>query len=621
MVDLKKMTNVLEHRGPDDFGYEIFDSSDAVVGLGHRRLSILDLSPQGHQPFFSTDNRYCIVYNGEIYNYQEIKLLLENLNYSFRSTSDTEVLLNAFIEWGVDSVNKFTGMFAFTIYDTICKKVYLFRDRAGVKPLYYYYKKGLFLFSSELKSFHENNSFEKAINQQALYAFFMYGYIPAPNCIFLNAYKLLPGHYMIIDLSVQSIAIHQYWNVYDYYSKPKFDLSEIEAIKQTESILSSAFNYRMISDVPVGVFLSGGFDSTAVTALLQKNSAKRIKTFTIGFEDERYNEAHNAKEISDILNTEHIEYYCTQKDALNIIPQLPVFFDEPFSDSSAIPTILLSKVVSNEVSVALSADAGDEIFGGYPKYQRSNYLFSRLTLAPKLLKNLCSARGTKYSAGFFYDQKILYKSLVKFEKITNYLPATNPANLMGIMSQSSSKREISKLLLSDYTHSNSSFDDFNSIPEIKDCLDKMLAIDYKTYLVDDIMVKVDRATMSASLEGREPLLDNRIIQFVAQLPSNLKFQGGTTKHLLKEIVYKYVPKEIIDRPKKGFSIPLIYWLSNELKSFIYKYLDNNRIEQEGLLNPDTVAAIRNAYINGNVYLWELVWKIITFEMWYEKWMK
>jgi asparagine synthase (glutamine-hydrolysing) len=304
-----------------------------------------------------------------------------------------------------------------------------------------------------------------------------------------------------------------------------------------------------------------------------------------------------------------------------VIEELANIFDEPFSDASAIPTMLLSKVVSNEVSVALSADAGDEIFCGYPKYQRASHLFSRFTLTPNFLKKLCLIRGNKYSAGLFYNQKTLYRLLVNYEKITDYLPATNPANLMGIMSRSSSRREISNLLLSGYTHSNSFFDDFSSIPEIKDCLDKMLAIDYKTYLVDDVMVKVDRSTMSASLEGREPFLDHRIIEFVAQLPSSLKLKGENTKHLLKEIVYRYVPREIMERPKRGFGIPLIYWLNNELESYVCKYLDRERIKQEGLLNPDAVAAIRNAYMNGNLSLWIIVWKIITFEMWFEKWMK
>jgi len=364
---LKKMTDVIHHRGPDDSGYCYMMKSMAAVGFGHRRLSILDLSKHGHQPM--SFDVLTIVYNGEVYNFQEIKKELESDGMSFDSNSDTEVILKSFSKWGVKAVDKFVGMFAFSIFDQSTNKCYIFRDRSGVKPLYYYKKDGLFLFGSELKSFHEHPNFKKEINFDALAQFLQYGYILQPNSIFKDTYKLKAGHYLEISLDKNRIEEKKYWDVYDFYTKPKLDIGENETIRECENILKKAFNYRMVSDVPVGIFLSGGYDSSIVTALIQANSSSKINTFTIGFHEKGYDEAPYAKKVADYLGTNHTEYYCTQDDAKDILPKLVDIYDEPFGDNSTIPTILVSQLAKKDVSVALSADGGDEIFAGYSKHE------------------------------------------------------------------------------------------------------------------------------------------------------------------------------------------------------------------------------------------------------------
>ncbi|MCB0709080.1 MAG: asparagine synthase (glutamine-hydrolyzing), partial [Chitinophagaceae bacterium] len=339
---LEKMNRTLHHRGPDGEGYGIFETDTSITGLGHRRLSIIDLSEGGSQP--KTYKGLHITFNGEIYNYAEIKNSLVSKGHTFNSHSDTEVILHAYEEWGPAALQQFIGMFAFVIYDETNKKIFACRDRAGVKPFFYYYKDGLFLFASELKALLQHPGFTKEINTDAVAAFLQFGYVPTPNCIFNDTHKLKPGHYLLLNLQTKAIETTRYWNVYDAYNKPEVKISLPDAISETEKLLTSAFQYRMVSDVPVGVFLSGGYDSSCVTAILQKNNTEKIKTFTIGVPDVGLNEAPFAKEIAAHLGTDHTEYYCTQKEALEIVPQLPFFYDEPFADSSAIPTTLVSRI-------------------------------------------------------------------------------------------------------------------------------------------------------------------------------------------------------------------------------------------------------------------------------------
>lgn len=379
----------MAHRGPDGEGYGVYQTDTATVGLGHRRLSIIDLSEGGSQP--QTYQHFHITFNGEIYNYAEIKQQLEAKGHHFNSHSDTEVILHAYAEWGSEALQQFTGMFAFVIYDEAAKKIFACRDRAGVKPFFYYWSNGLFLFASELKAITQHPAFTKEINLDAVAAFMQYAYVPTPHCIYKNTFKLKPGHFIEVDLTAQKIQTQQYWNVYDAYNKPVLNLSFAEALTETEKVLSKAFEYRMVSDVPVGVFLSGGYDSACVTALLQKNHTEKIKTFTIGVPDDGLNEAPYAKDIAAHLGTDHTEHYCTHKEAIEIVPQLPFFYDEPFADSSAIPTTLVCKIAREKVTVALSADAGDEVFAGYNRYDYVLKYGEKLKSIPPVMRRSAAA--------------------------------------------------------------------------------------------------------------------------------------------------------------------------------------------------------------------------------------
>ncbi len=615
---LIEMTDVLYHRGPDDSGYSYYETEFATVGLGHRRLSILDLTSRGHQPM-SFQNLE-IVYNGEVYNFSEIAKKLEKYGYKFESHSDTEVILKAYDQWSIQAVHKFIGMFAIVIYDKQAKKLVLIRDRAGVKPLYYYFKDGLFLFASELKSFHKHPEFSKDINIDALALFFQFGYIPQPYSIFNNVHKLPAGHYAELNLVTKEFKIYKYWDVIDCYNKPKLKISFEEAKEETEKLLKSACEYRMISDVPVGVFLSGGYDSSAVTAILQKDRSEKLKTFSIGFYEEKYNEAHHARKVAEYLGTDHTEYYCTQKEAKELLPLICEIWDEPFGDPSTIPTTLVSRLARQKVKVSLSADGGDEIFGGYDKYTAIPKL--KKVFYSKWFSRILAAVLEKVNPKYLIGINRTYNFEIRYEKIKNILKSSNVNDLASVMAYLSSyfmPNEINKIISMDI-NSKGYFENEFSINEHNDEINKMLAIDYKTYLVDDILAKVDRATMSTSLEGREPLLDHRIIEFVSGLPGDFKIKNGNKKYLLKQIVHSYIPKEIMERPKMGFGIPLGDWLSNELKEYVMYYLDSSIIKRIGVFNMDELEKIKKIWETrkSNIYK---IWLLLVFAMWYERWIE
>jgi len=613
---LKGMTDVLHHRGPDDSGYSFYDQSASQIGLGHRRLSVLDLSKHGHQPM-SFENLE-IVYNGEVYNFKEIREELEKYYYTFESDSDTEVILKAYHKWGIKAVDKFNGMFAISIYDKQTQKIILIRDRAGVKPLYWYWKDDLFMYASELKSFHEHKGFKKVINKDALALYLQYGYILQPHTIFNNTYKLRSGHYLEIDLKTKKIEEITYWNVIDFYNKPKLDISEDEAIKKMEKLLKSAFEYRMVSDVPVGVFLSGGYDSSLVTALLQHKRPEKLNTFTIGFHEKGFDESPYAKQVAEHLGTNHTEYYCTQKDALEIIPKLADMYDEPFGDSSAIPTALVSQLARKDVTVSLSADGGDEIFAGYGKYDSSLNYMNNFFKIPKTFRSILKFGMNQIDPKSIPILNRTYNFQTKFEKAKKVLQSKDCIDIMNYTSQHFTFEQVNKLLKSNIYTLDTNFDD--KISASNDEINQMLAIDYKTYMVDDILTKVDRATMSVSLEGREPLLDHRIIEFAAQLPSQLKYKNGDKKWLLKQITHKYLPKELMDRPKMGFGVPLTEWFRDELKEYFLIYLNKERLDKEGIFNSEEVIKLRDRYLEGNKENVRRLWFILMFEMWYERWM-
>ncbi len=616
------MTQTLAHRGPDGEGIHFFEGEMAQVGLGHRRLAILDLSEHGHQPM-----RYehlWICFNGEIYNFQEIKTELTSLGHIFKTNSDTEMILHAYAEWGAKCLDKFIGMFAIVIYDEDQQRVFCARDRAGVKPFFMYLKQGLFMFSSELKAFHAHPNFTKSINHDAVGAFMQYGNIPTPHCIFDDCLKLRAGHYFFLDLAnppkdIHTISQTQYWNVYDAYNEPKLNLPYEEAIQETEKILQSAFDYRMVADVPVGVFLSGGYDSACVTAILQQNRTERLKTFTIGVPDIGLNEAPYAKDVADHLGTDHTEITCTQKDALELIQDLPFFFDEPFADSSAIPTTLVSKMARKEVTVALSADAGDEIFAGYNRYDYMIRYGKKLNSIPGFMRKSAAGLMQNISSERIPVLKHKYNFHNRYEKLKNILKDPSNERIMLSLSQQFTDHQLKEVLVGDVANLETLYSSLE-LTQNKTPLSYMMAIDYQTYLLDDILQKVDRSTMSQSLEGREPFLDQRIIEYAARLPDQYKYQNGVKKRILRDIVHQYIPKELMDRPKMGFAIPIAHWLTNELRDLVETYTSEATIKSQGIFNWEYVKKLKEDFFGGKKEFDTKIWYLLTFQMWYSKWM-
>jgi asparagine synthase (glutamine-hydrolysing) len=614
------MINTLHHRGPDGGNTVFFEKSDYTIALGHRRLAIIDTTAAANQPMQL--NQYWITFNGEIYNFNEIKKELQTIGHQFKNQSDTEVILHAFQEWGIKCVEKFIGMFAFVIYDEDSETLTCIRDRAGVKPFFYYLGENSFLFASELKAFHQYPDFEKKINRNAVAAFLQYGNIPTPHCIFENAYKLSPGHTLTIDLKKEKATpvISKYWSVYDAYNLPKQNISFEEAKKETEKIIKSACEYRMIADVPVGVFLSGGYDSTCVTALLQKDRSIPLKTFTIGVPDIGLNEAAFAKETANYLGTDHTEVMCTEKEVLEGIIDLPYYYDEPFADSSALPTTLVSKIARKEVTVALSADAGDEIFAGYNRYDYLLRYRNKIAKIPALFRYSAAQCMNAIPSNKIPVLRNKYNFHNRYEKMKGILQNPDEETIMLSLSQQFTDAQLINFMKDPFSRLNTAYQSKELSKETFSSLAYMQAIDYETYLVDDILQKVDRATMTASLEGREPFLDHRVIEWAAQLPDEFKYFNGTKKYILKEIVHQYVPKSMMDRPKMGFAIPIADWLSKDLKYLVEEYLNEDKISTQGIFQWKAIKELKSNFFGGKKELDYKIWYLLMFQMWYEKWM-
>lgn len=613
------MTDCLQHRGPDGSGVFFKETTDASVALGHRRLSIIDLSNAANQPMHF-DGLH-LIFNGEIYNYAEVRSELIGKGHQFQTHSDTEVILHSWRQWGVDAIKKWHGMFAIVLFDERANEVICIRDRAGVKPFQYCNQQDLFIFGSELKSILQHPLFKKEINENSVASFLQYGYVSHPHSIFKNVKKLSPGHLLKLNLETREQQVCQYWNVYDYYNKPKLKIDLPEAIDETEKILSKAFQYRMVADVPVGVFLSGGYDSSCVTALLQKDSSQKIKTFTIGTTEQLLDEAPFAKQIAAHLGTDHTEHYCTSKEALDIIPDLPYYYDEPFADSSAIPTILVSRMARKSVTVALSADAGDEIFAGYNRYDYLYKYSNRIGAIPQPLRKLAvHAMGSVSSNNIpILRRKRNFHS--RYDKIKNLLNDPSPAELLKNLNLVFTKAEIQELFQIPVkelktAHTSNELSDVDADP-----LAFMMAVDYQTYMVDDILQKVDRATMSVSLEGREPFLDQSVIEWAAQLPSEYKYYKGIKKYILKQIVHRHIPRQLMERPKMGFGIPMENWLSKELNPLIQEHLSEQRLKQHGLFNGEQVTKLVADFLGGRKEKYLRVWHLLVFQLWYDRWMK
>jgi asparagine synthase (glutamine-hydrolysing) len=612
---LKCMTNAMIHRGPDDSGYEVYNSAWASVGLGQRRLSILDLSPLGHQPMHFDD--LVINFNGEIYNFIEIRKELENKGYNFTSQSDTEVILKGYHCWGLDVIHKFIGMFAIILYDRKKEKIFFIRDRAGVKPFYYYWHKDILLFGSELKSLFPHPDFEKKIDTNSLALFLQFSYIPAPHTIFYNTFKLLPGHILTVDLKRKHQELIKYWDVFDFYNKPKIKVSDEEAVYETDRLLKNAYEYRMVSDVPVGLFLSGGYDSSSVAALLQTNHTERLKTFTIGFYENEFNEAREAKKISEYLGTDHTEWYLTANEAAGVLSLLPEIYDEPFADNSSIPTVLVSKLAKQQVKVALSADGGDETFGGYNKFNQAEKYTTKM---PLVLQSLLSNTMSLINPGYIPYFNKQYNFSTRYEKMKLIWKSHDPLRAVKYISQYITENEVASFLHEPFTKYHTFFEESVKLEHNDGIINKLLAVDYKTFLVDNNLVKVDRATMSVGLEGREPMLDHRLIEYLALLPSSFKIRNGVNKWLLKEVVHRYIPKELMERPKRPFIAPLAIWFREDLRELLKYYLSEESLAKTGVFFHEPILRLRNEYLKNKKVNYQKLWQILMFQLWYDRWV-
>lgn len=615
--ELEEMVSALAHRGPDASGTELIRVGTAVVGLGHTRLSIIDLSPNGAQPMWSLSRRGCIVYNGEVYNHASLRPPLESTGTSFRSTSDTEVVLESHLQKGPDAAKDFLGMFAYALLEPERHKLSLVRDRAGVKPLYVAQFPGLVLFGSELKALMTHPGFRKTLSLEGLSHYFERGYIPAPLTPFEGVTKLMPGTHLTLDLETGKSVEETYWSVHDAYARPPLVLPDEEALTQLSDLLEDAFALRMVADVPVGVFLSGGFDSTAVTALLQQSMTSRLRTFTVGFDQPEWDESAPSRAIADFLGTEHTEVVCTSRDLLELIPKTADIYDEPFADASGMPTLLVSRMARQEVKVALSADGGDETFGGYSRYAKALDWFSYSSRLPEFLRGP-GARASRWVAEHpGLPSRLLGNVTGRFTRLAEMLEARYPHDGMELFSGLFTPRERRRLIP----------DAPEPLPPwplpaslARGNLDPMLEQDYVTYLTDDICHKVDRASMAVSLEAREPLLDHRIIEFAARLPAHQKIRNGESKWLLKQLVRSRVPAALVDRPKRGFGVPLRRWLKNELADLMQDTLSPANIRKHGLLSPEAVDRTVREFLSGQRHEADQVWALIAFQLWMDRWL-
>jgi asparagine synthase (glutamine-hydrolysing) len=614
---LLSMVDSLSHRGPDDKGVEVFDIKQAVIGFGQTRLSIIDLSEHGHQPM--KYDSLVLTYNGEVYNFKAIKKELIQLGYSFFSDSDTEVILKSFHAWRERCVEKFIGMFAFAIFDSKVHKVYFFRDRVGIKPLYIAQQNDVILFSSEVKSFLQVDAFQQEVDLESVALFLQYNYISNNKSIYKNVYKLEPATCMVIDLKTKNIAKSKYWDVDKFYKKKKIILPELEVVDHIEKLLVDAAKYRLISDVPVGIFLSGGYDSSTLTALLQKNTTRQLKTFTIGFNESKYNEAKYAKEIARHLGTDHHEFYINEKDTLNIVPQLCEIYDEPFGDTSAIPMIFLSNMVKTKVSVALSADGGDEIFAGYNRYLNGLETYNKIKSIPLSIRRMGSDILNTFNPKYFNLNGNIYNFNSRYQKALDLFKAESALDVINTYDQNFSNQELEFLLKNNLPKSVSRYDR-NSASLLSE-LEKMQLFDYKTFLQDDVLVKVDRATMSAGLEGREPFLDHNIIEFVAQVPDNYKLKNNSLKYLLKSIAHKHIPKELLNRQKMGFSAPVNIWLQGPLRENLIDLVNPNALKKSNIFDINYTMKIRDDLLAGKRSHPQKLWQIFIYQQWHDRWIK
>ncbi len=625
-----EMANTLVHRGPDDSGTWV--EAKVGVAFGHRRLSIIDMSNAGHQPMISADGRYVITYNGEVYNFRELRKQLEKLGHKFKGHSDTEVMLGAFIQWGVkQSVKRFNGMFAFAVWDRRDRLLWLARDCIGEKPLYYGVQSGTFFFASELKAIRAHPEFKPVINRDALASFLRFSYVPASWSIYRGIHKLLPGHFIQIKSPVENHKSEPYWSLESVVQKGQqnpFSGSEAVAIDELEKRLQKTISSRMISDVPLGAFLSGGIDSSTVVALMQSQCEQPINTFTIGFHEEEFNEAAHAKKVAQHLGTNHTELYITPQEARNVVPKLPEMYDEPFADSSQIPTHLISVLARQNITVALSGDGGDELFAGYNRYLIAERLWKVAGRVPNALKNRTAdfvAGVSPESAEQFYRKL----EIILPKKMKVSLPTEKFYKLAQALRATSTPKAIYKRIVS-IIHSPEQFltsgnelvtvlDDANSWEEIDDTVLTMIYLDLMTYHPDDILQKVDRAAMSVGLEIRVPFLDHKLVEFIMSLPLKMKIRNGSNKWILKQVLYRHLPQELMDRPKMGFAVPVGDWIKESMREWSEDLISKKRIEKEGYFNAKAVDELWKQHLSGKFNRGHELWNILMFQSWIDAW--
>lgn len=605
---LNKMGDTLVSRGPNDGG--VWFDSTAGVGLSHRRLSVIDLTNAGHQPMSSASGRYVIAFNGEVYNHLDLRRTLSLMQDApvWRGHSDTETLLACFEKWGVEkTLSSTVGMFAIALWDTHERKLILARDRLGEKPLYWGWQNGVLLFGSELKALKVHPAFCNGINRNALALYLRHNYVPAPFSIYENIEKLMPGHYVSISEcdNRASVVPVSFWSLNDVVKAGLASPLQGDSEKLADTLenqLAESVGIQMLADVPLGAFLSGGIDSSLIVALMQKQSVRPVKTFTVGFDESGFNEAVHAVAVSKHLGTEHTEIYVGASDAMDVIPTLPHIFCEPFADSSQIPTYLVSHLARQHVTVSLSGDAGDELFGGYNQYRFAPKIWSQLSCMPLAFRQLTASVSERLPLP------------AKLKKLLNVLPSKGREDFYRrLQSHWYSPENIVIGAKEPVTLLTSS----SSWPESVDFQSWMMAMDAQCYMVDDILVKVDRASMANSLETRVPFLDHRVVELAWRIPQAMKIREGKGKWILRQVLYRHVPEEMIERPKKGFSIPLGEWLRGPLREWAETLLSEERIVKDGYFNVFPIREVWRRHLSGaNDYSTKL-WSILMFQAWLE----
>ena len=622
---LAAMTATLVHRGPDDGGSWL--DQTAGVALGHRRLSILDLSPAGHQPMVSRCGRYVLVFNGEIYNHAELRAALGDAFW--RGHSDTETLLEAVARWGVAAaLKRCTGMFALALWDRERRELHLARDRLGEKPLYYGYLGGTLVFASELKALRAHPGWRGEIDRGALTLLLRHNYIPAPHSIYLGISKLMPATILTLRQDGSS-AEARYWSAREVAERgiaEPFAGTEGEAAAELERLLSRSIGRQMVADVPLGAFLSGGIDSSTVVALMQAQSARPVKSFTIGFDEPGYDEAGYARAVADHLGTEHTELTVTARQALEVIPRLPELYDEPFSDSSQIPTFLVAQLARGQVAVSLSGDGGDELFGGYNRYLLGRSLWRKTGWLPRGVRRAAAAAiATLPPAG--WDELFSAGKRLLPARLRHTRPGDKLHKLAGILGARDAD-EIYRLLVSHWQHPAAvviggaepatALTDRGTWADLSDFTQRMMYLDLVSYLPDDILAKLDRAAMGVSLETRVPMLDHELVEFAWRVPLSMKIRGGEGKWLLRQVLYRHVPRELIERPKMGFGVPIDAWLRGPLRDWAEALLDEARLAREGYFDPRPIRAKWREHLSGRRNWQYHLWDVLMFQAWRER---